>query len=115
MSNILTKLCVLSTLIGIILLIIISDKLDVPTSTISSLSKEDINNQVKVKGIVNQVVNKESIIILNLKDASSSIKVVLFNPKESKIKKNSFVEVDGKISLYEDKLEIIADSVKIIN
>lgn len=115
MSNILTKLCILSTLIGITLLIIISDKLDIPTSTISSLSKEDINKQIKVKGIANSIVNKKSIIILNLKDASSSIKVVLFNPKESKIKKNSVLEVNGKISLYEDELEIIADSVRIIN
>lgn len=115
MSNILTKLCILSTFVGITLLIVISDKLDIPTSTISSLSKEDINKQVKVKGIVNNIINKESIIILNLKDTSSSIKVVLFNPKKSKIKKNSFVEVDGKISSYEDKLEIIADSVKILN
>jgi len=115
MTNILTKLCIISSIIGIILLIVISNKLDIPTSTISSISKESINKQIKVKGTVKNIIDKENLIMLNLKDKSSQIKVVLFNTNKPNIKKNSFVEISGKVSLYEDEFEIIADSVKIIN
>ena len=115
MGDILSKLCIISMVLGITLLILVSDKIDIPSSTISSISKEDVNKGIKIKGIVTKVINKENINILEIKDNSSSIKVVLFDSEGYIIEKNSFVEVYGKVSLYEGNLEIIAETIKKLN
>ena len=52
-----TKICLISALIGIILLILISDKIEIDSSVISSIKKEDINKHVKITGIVKKAVN----------------------------------------------------------
>ena len=114
MADILTKLCIISTVLGISLLIIVSDKIDVLGSEISSITKEDINKAVKIKGIVKKIVIKgNTLSILEIEDKKSSITVVLFRPDEFIIERGSFIEVSGKVSLYKDDLQIIADTIKI--
>lgn len=112
MPNILTKLSIISAILGITLLIIISDKIVIPSSDISSIDKQDINKHIKVNGIVKKMISKGGITILELEDKTSTIKVVLFKPGEIKLKKGSFVEVEGKIGSYEDSPEIIAETIK---
>jgi len=116
MANTLTKLCIISTILGIALLVIISDKLSLPTSTIASITKEQINKPVVVKGTIKDIlVNKESLSLLEVQDKSSSIKVALFKPDKITLQEGSFIEVYGRVSLYNEEVEIIAETIKILN
>lgn len=110
-----TKLCIITTLLGIILLIIVSDKIEAPTSTISSITKQDLNQEVKLRGTIKASINKETIAFLDLEDSTGVISIVLFKPQNTKITKGSFAEVTGKVSLYEEKLQVYAETVKILN
>lgn len=96
-------------------MIIISDKLEVPSSNISSIKKEDVNKAVKIIGTVNKAINKEKVATLELIDKSGSIEVVMFKPQDTFIKKGSIIEVNGKVSIKEDKPQIYAETVKLIN
>ncbi len=115
MPDLLTKICILTTIIGISLLIIISDKISIPSSEISSITKSDIDNHIKIKGTINKIIKKSSsLAILEIADKDSTIKVVIFKPdKALNIKKGDFIEIDGKVSAYNSELQIIADKVKV--
>lgn len=116
MADILTKLCIISALLGIMLLVIVADKIDIPTSTTDSITKEDINKHMKIRGTIKKVINKESLSILEVQDKTIPIQVVLFKPNNNlKLEKNSFVEVYGKVSMYEDNIQIIAETIKKLN
>ncbi len=111
----LIKLCILSASIGLVLLIIISDKLEIPTANIASISKKDINKAIQIKGTIDEAINKGTISIAKIEDKTGKIEVILFKSSNLRLKKGSFVKIDGKVSLYNQKLQIIAEKVRIIN
>ena len=113
MADILTKLCIISTALGIILLIIVSDKVGPPKSSISSITERDINKAVVINGMIESITNKGSALaLLEVRDSKSSITVVAFKPEENNIKKGDFVEISGRVSVYKNNLQIIADSIE---
>ena len=114
-DKILIKLCILSAIIGLVLLIIISDKIELPSSNISSLTKQDINKAIKIRGTITQSTNKGTVSTIFLQDKTGSIEAVLFKPSNLILKKGSFIEIEGKVSLYNEKLQITAERVKILN
>ncbi len=111
----LTKICTISAVLGTILLILIMDKIELQTSSISKINKEDINKFIKIKGIASKVIIKGTVTLLEIEDKSGKIEVILFKTNKIKINKGSFLEVEGKIALQEKSLIIYADSIKIIN
>lgn len=118
MADILTKLSIICTVIGIALLIVVSDKVGAPTSKVSSLTTKDINKAVTIKGTVKSITTKGSALtMLDIQEKESSIKVVLFGQSfgqsKNNIKKGDFIEIVGRISIYKDELQIIADTVRL--
>lgn len=113
-DKLLTKLCTISAILGIILLILISDKISSPSSVIASITTKDVGKSIKINGIVSKATNKDSVSFLEVKDSTDKIGVVLFKPVNITIKKGSFVEVEGKVSIYEDSPQIYAETVKLL-
>ena len=111
----LTKICILSAIIGIILLIIIGDKVEAPSSTINSIKKEDVNKPIKIIGVSKNIINKGKLTKIELEDKSGKIDIIVFNSKKIPIKKGSTIEAYGTISVYENKPQIYAETIKIIN
>jgi len=115
MADILTKICILAAIMGISLLIIISDKISIPSSEISSITEIDIDKNIKINGRITKIIKKgNSLAILDIADKNSTIKAVIFRPeKPLNIKKGDFIEINGKVSVYNEELQIIADSIKV--
>ncbi|MBI2148704.1 OB-fold nucleic acid binding domain-containing protein [Candidatus Woesearchaeota archaeon] len=111
----LTKLCILSVLVGIILLIIVIDKVEIPSSEISTISKEDINKHVKFIGTIKKVNNKGTITSLEVEDKSGKINVIAFKTKNLNLKKESTIELEGRVSIYEGEIQIYAETIKVLN
>lgn len=114
-NNLLIKLCIISAIVGIILLIIVSDKISIQTSTISSIDKSDINSLVKIRGTVKSAINKNTVSFLEIMDKTGKIKVVAFKPTNLTIKKDSMIEIEGKVSFYENNIQLYAETIKILN
>ena len=111
----LAKLCIITSIIGIILLILVMNKIETPSSNIGSISKTDLNKAVRIKGIIKKAMNNNKVATLEVEDKSGKIDVVLFKPEKLSIKKGSLVEIEGKVSIYEDNLQIYAETVKLLN
>lgn len=108
----LTKISLVSSIIGLILVYYASAVIQVSSYSISDIDKSMIDKDVKISGEIKNVVKSEKVLILLVKDETSSITVVSFDPEEIQgIKEGQFIQVTGKVALYKNKLEIIADSI----
>lgn len=109
----LLKLSIVCSLIGIFILLIISEKIDISKSNISAINKNTIDKKVKIKGYITSITETPGLYIMNIKDETGEITAIVFKEEPLDIKKGSIVEVEGKVLEYNDKLEISADLIKI--
>ena len=110
----LLKISFFTALIGLATLIFLGDIINLEESKISSLDKNKIEDNVKVKGVVNYVNILGKIKIVELEDNTGKIEAVVFN-KEAYIKKGSIIELEGKLTIREGKLQINAENIKVFS
>ncbi|GEM_PF-4665598 len=111
-NAVLIKICIISAILGISLLIIINEELETTQTQINSLSEKDINKRVKVEGIIKEVENKDKITFLEIEDKTGKIKTIIFKPNSVILKRGTVVEVEGKVSLNNNKFQIYAETIK---
>jgi DNA/RNA endonuclease YhcR with UshA esterase domain len=110
-ENQLVKTCIITTIIGLILLIILSDKLEPDSIKISDIDKKQINKMVTVQAQISQITFKNDILSGKIKDNSGQIDLVAFDAKGISIRKGDLIQVQGKVSFYKDKPQINADKI----
>ncbi len=110
----LLKVSLIFALIGILILIFLSEKLSLESSQISSITNSSIDKSVKVKGTIASIKDTPSVLILTLKDNTGEIKVVAFKNQNITLQKNSIIEVEGIIKQYQNSLEIEAKKITLI-
>ena len=111
----LLKIALISSLIGILILFIVSQNISVEEKTISRITIEDVDKKVKIKGFVEKVIDTEKVVIIDVVQPQN-MNVVLFKEGNETIdvKKDDFIEVIGKVEEYKGKLEVIGQRVRII-
>ncbi len=109
----LLKIAVVCSLIGIFIVLLIVEKLDASESNIASITKDDLNEKVKVKGYINSIKETPGLLILNVKDDTGNITAILFKEDDINLKKGDLIEIDGVIKEYKGKLEIETDSIRL--
>ena len=111
----LLKFALISSLVGILILFIVSQNISVEEKTISKITIEDIDKKVKIKGFVEKIINTEKVAIVKIVQPQN-IDVVLFKEgnETTDIKKDDFTEVIGKVEEYKGELEVIGQRVRII-
>lgn len=97
------------SLIGIFILLFISEKTNIKSIQISSINPSMLDQQIKVNGKVEKITKTGLVSIIQLKDETSSIKVVAF--ENLTINKDDTLEVTGKITSYKNELEIDSDKI----
>ncbi len=113
MESNLLKLSFICSLLGILLLMFISERIEVKESYISSITMSKIDNDVKITANVLSVNRLQDVMFLKVKDATASMDVVAFEPEDSFIlAPGDNIEIQGKVALYNNKLEIIAKTIK---
>ncbi len=100
--------------IGIAIIIVLGQSIDLEESRINSINKFDIGKNVKIKGFIENVKTIGSIRIIELEDDTGKIEVVLFG-KEGYFKKGNIAEIEGQVSIREGKIQINADRVKVFS
>jgi len=100
------------SLIGILLIVFIAGKMEVPSFNISDLDRNMLDQQVKLTGTIMAVRETEGLIILTLKDFSGKLPVVIFKPVNEKFKKGSKIVATGTVSEFKKEIQLTAKQVK---
>mgnify|MGYP001567167691 CR=1 FL=1 len=117
-ETVLLKIVLIVSLIGMSLLFLLSAKLPRQAEDailMSSLEEMPENAQVKIVGTITSIVDTPTIMILEIKDSSDTMKVITDKKgMELKLKKKMKVEVQGTIKMYKDEMEIEAAKIRIL-
>ncbi len=108
----LLKLSLTFSLLGILLILFISENDTLPTSKISDISNKQIDSIVKIKGTIEHLTELENLVLFTLKDETGKINIILFTDTILNIKQEQEVEIIGKIIEYKNTIEIMADQIK---
>lgn len=107
----LTKIALICSLIGILLLLLIAERQDVSASSINKISNQSINQEIKIKGTISTLKETPAVTITQVKDTTGSITVIMFRKENITLQKGDLVEVQGIVKEFKGKLEIEAKRV----
>ena len=91
----------------------LSDKLEITITNIGSIDKQSIEKDVKIEGYATKITKTKSIQIIELKDLTGTIDVVIFDIT-TRIQKGSFLSITGKVTEYNNKLQEYPIKIKIV-
>ncbi len=116
----LQRISFIITIIGIILLFFIVQNIEPEKIMIKDIDESIIGSYVSVSGIVKSVKITENV-FFSLCDSDSCIKAVVFEkiakkkPEAYNLRNMDKVVLSGRINLYNNELEIIAEDIKILS
>ncbi|MFH1592923.1 MAG: OB-fold nucleic acid binding domain-containing protein [Candidatus Woesearchaeota archaeon] len=105
------KLALIVSLTGLLLLIFISDKIEIEEYDIKDINKKLVNKQIKVSGTIERVTETPGLVIFDIKDKTGTITAIAFKESFINLTKNRHVEIEGQVITYKDKLEIQVDQI----
>ena len=108
----LLKVALFCSLVGILILIIISEKITILSHTINSIDKSLIDKEVKINGEITAIKETPGLLILTVQDSTGKITVIIFD-KEITINKGDYVEIQGTVIEYKNILEIDAKIIRL--
>ena len=109
------KIALIISLLGLLGLYIISGNIEIKEKNIEKITLENKDEFVKLRGIVNKVIDTEKVAIMEIMQPQE-ITVVLFKNEDKaiQIKDGNEVEVIGRVGEYEGKLQIVADRLRVV-
>src|SRR3989344_8537381 len=107
-DKILLKLSWISAILGIFLLLLVKDYLELESSEIKNLDSSMLDQRVKTAGIVKSVYENPDSYFVIIKSGNQSIGVSIFS-KDLEIKNESIMEVEGTLTEFDNRLSIQAD------
>ena len=111
----LLKLSLIFSVLGIIILLLISSNLKIDTKSIEKIEQEEIGNTIKVIGKIERITDMEKVMFITLaQQKTETVSVILFKDANITIPEGSYVEITGTLDDYEGKKEIIADKIRMI-
>ncbi|MBS3055837.1 MAG: exodeoxyribonuclease VII large subunit [Candidatus Aenigmarchaeota archaeon] len=113
-KRIVTSLCIITIVVGLLSLFLVSEFYGPAKLEISSITKSMNNRLVLVQGIVTNLRISGENTFFVLERNNTGIKVVIFN-KNYNIENNQNIIVKGRVSIYKNQLEIIANDIIVKN
>ena len=117
----LLRIALVTSLIGIIGLIIFTPTIEVKKIDIEDINRGMIDEEVKIDGVIQDISqsSSKSSYFLTVNDGTGQIPLIIFETQAAEIQSNSIdindfkgrkVEVVGKITEYNSQLELILTS-----
>jgi len=104
---------ILISILGIILLLLISLTFQPKQIKIKQINSEMLNQKVKVSGKVISLKNYDNFQLITLNDSSGKITIINNNPIN--LTKNQNIIVQGKVEEYKNQLEINAIKINVLS
>ena len=105
------KLSLIISFIGLLILIFISDSIEIKKYNIEDINNKLLEKEVKVSGIITRITETPGLIIFDIQDKTGTITAIAFKETFINLTKNQEIETQGKIQKYKDKLEIQVDQI----
>lgn len=105
----LLKISLISSIIGTIILIILSSTLEPKLIKIKNIKDLDLYKKIKIQGNITSIKNYNDFNILEINDNSGKINIIA-NGKLN-LTKNQAITVTGKITEYKDELQLQAEKI----
>ncbi len=109
----LLRFAIVIALIGLVILFILAEQIETETISIDMITDEYIDQHVVIHGEVVAVTSFESMTLFRVRDALTSILVVVFEPIE--LEEGNTVTVSGTVKRYKGELEIVAEIVETVH
>lgn len=103
--------CLILSVISLFILLLFTEFIELKETPIKNIDYKLMDQRVKTSGIITNVVETKGLYILDLKDNSNKITVLIFKKGSLILERNSFVSVEGTVSEYENQTEIIAKRI----
>ena len=110
----LTKIALITTLLGLVGLFVLSTSTEVPVSTADSLAEEADGKTVKIRGVIIESRDLEKVAFLTVaEEKMETTTVVLFKDHPLDLSEGAYVEIEGTLETYKGEKEIIANKIEI--
>lgn len=106
----LVMVSLLCCVIGTFIIIVISGKIEVPLYSIKEINLSMEGSEVIVQGYLYDISASEKLTKFKIKDVSGSLTSVVFDDELS-LRENSFVQVKGEVTVFNNKTEINAKEI----
>ena len=110
MADKLLKISFIGAIVGIILLFIISENISINKISIDRIDESYIGRSVRFSGDVTKISSSEK---FSSVEVDGKILVVLFGKAD--LAKGDKIEVIGKVDEYKNKIEVVADSIRMMD
>ncbi len=110
----LTSIALVCSIIGILLLLVITESQSVASATIAKITNQSVDQTVSINGKITQLSATPAITIAQVQDSSGVIKIIIFPKEAIDLRKGDKVSVEGVVKEFENKLELEAKLIKVI-
>lgn len=107
----LTKLAFLTAVLGISLLLFLSNSLEPRLVRISDINDNLLEQHVKIQGNITSFKTYGNLAVFSLEDEGGNIPIVAYNLKGNLTGR---VEIVGKVKEYKGKLEVEASKIRTV-
>lgn len=108
----LLKIALIVSLAGLVLLYLVSDKIDISESTVEKITRGNVGEVVKVSGLIESIRTTDAVTFLTI-EKTGEIKVIVFE-KLDYLQEGMYIEVVGEIEEYKGEREVIGNAVRLI-
>ncbi len=111
----LIKIAFICGIIGLFILFIISDTIEIKEKNIDKINKANVEEDVKLIGTISRITNLDEVTFIEL-EQPATITIILFKDKNKNISlyNGDNIEIIGQIEEYNGKLEIIAQRIRVL-
>ena len=108
----LLKICIIISIIGLSLLYLYSEEIEL--KPIRTIEESKVDQVIKLQGKVNSLSQQEKIAFLDVENEKIELtKVILFKDEDIWLKEGDYVEITGTVEDYKGEKEIIANKVTV--
>jgi len=101
--------------IGLLVLFFLSQILEPQEIKIDKITRKNLDEKVKITGSIQSIIEKSNITILTINDSTGAIQGIIYEKLNLSIlnsNKSELYEFQGKISEYNNNLEIEIEKIK---
>ena len=100
----LLKTALVCAIIGILIILSISENIEIKKSNIINITRENIEENVKIIGKISSLTETDELIIMNVEDETGKITVITFKNQDLNLTENQIVEIEGEVIDYKGKI-----------
>ncbi|MDO5851289.1 MAG: exodeoxyribonuclease VII large subunit [Methanobacteriaceae archaeon] len=108
-DNTIFKIAILTTIIGLIGMILLIGTITPQKTTINKITKTEIDKELTITGSITQITTTKNANYITIQDNTGQITLVIFNTDIPQLKENQQIECTAKVTQYKGQIELILE------